>query len=134
MTNEHNSLSKIISSLLRSFAVGSFLGMSIGYPIIGTIAAPIGIFFALFMAAPLLPVVFGICVYMDRKGYIDRKMFQLIGTVLGASWGGFLDFLSNSEYNWFPFHFVFVTALVGFFSGWLYWRRMYSEQKGFKFF
>jgi hypothetical protein len=142
MVQQENSLLRIFLALIRSIVVGSFFAMSIGYPIIGTLGSPFGIIIALIIFAPLLPFIYIICVYLDRKRIISKVGFCLLGAFLGGAWGISIDLILyllklppiSIELSFFPYHFILVLMLTGLLSAWFYWRRMYSGLSGLQVF
>jgi hypothetical protein len=128
MVYQKNSLLVIFLALIRSFVVGSFFAMSIGYPIIGTLASPLGIVIAFIIFAPLLPFIYIICVYLDRNRIISKIGFCLLGAFLGGAWGISIDLILGlfkippvaRDLSFFPYHFMLVLMLAGLLSAWFY--------------
>lgn len=114
----------LLSTLMASLLAPLLLFMTSGPMALIAVVFAIQISFKLII--PLIPLAFVICVFMDRKGFRDRKIYILIASLTSLLYSLILYYYVLED----PMPIMIVAfPLGGFFSGWIYWNILYKEKE-----
>lgn len=125
---------KIFCNLLFSSAIASCIAAGVILPVVGFMGAPVAFFLGPLITSPAIIFASFVCLFMHKRDLKDKRHYMLGGIVIASLYALMLYFIGQIFSISYGTGYMGVFALLigGFFTGWIYRGRMYSEKKGFR--